>query len=176
LGLKRLALIALRRSRQRRLRAAGMRIGARTIIYGRVIGGSEPWLVEVGEDCEIASGVVFLTHDGGVRVWRDVSGAAHLNRYGPIRIGRNCLIGYRAILVGPLEIGDNCVVGAGSVVIQDVPPNSVVAGNPARVISSLADYGAKVERETLLDLGHTADELWAALWDRLDAPPGTADA
>jgi hypothetical protein len=58
-------------------------------------------------------------------------------------------------------------------VTSDVPSNSVVAGNPARVITTLSDYGAKVEEETLLELGHSAQELWDALWDRFDARRGT---
>lgn len=40
-----------------------------------------------------------------------------------------------------VTIGDNCVIGAGSIVTRDVPPNSIVAGNPAKVIRSEIEVG-----------------------------------
>lgn len=52
------------------------------------------------------------------------------------RVGENCFIGGRSLILPGVEIGDNCVVGAGSVVTKSVPPRSVVAGNPARVLQS----------------------------------------
>ena len=52
----------------------------------------------------------------------------------PIIIGNNVWIGGAAIILPGLQIGRNAVVGAGSVVTRDVPENTVVAGNPARVI------------------------------------------
>jgi acetyltransferase-like isoleucine patch superfamily enzyme len=58
------------------------------------------------------------------------------------RIGQNCFIGGESIILPGVTIGDNCVVGAGSVVTKDVPPRSVVAGNPAQVIRSDIDVGA----------------------------------
>lgn len=57
------------------------------------------------------------------------------------RIGRNCFIGGRSMILPGVEIGDNCVVGAGSIVTRSVPPNSIVAGNPARVIRSGIEVG-----------------------------------
>jgi serine acetyltransferase len=50
------------------------------------------------------------------------------------RIGANCFIGGRSIILPGVEIGDNCVVGAGSVVTKSVPPNTLVAGNPAKIL------------------------------------------
>lgn len=55
----------------------------------------------------------------------------------PITIGNNCWLGGSCIIRPGVTIGDNSVVGTGSVVIKDVPPNCVVAGNPARVIRQL---------------------------------------
>lgn len=49
-------------------------------------------------------------------------------------IGNNCFIGAKAIILGDIVIGDNAKIGAGAVVCHDVPPNSTVVGNPARVI------------------------------------------
>jgi acetyltransferase-like isoleucine patch superfamily enzyme len=58
------------------------------------------------------------------------------------RIGQNCFIGGESIILPGVTIGDNCVVGAGSVVTRDVPPRSIVAGNPAQIIRSDIEVGA----------------------------------
>lgn len=58
-------------------------------------------------------------------------------------VGDNCIISTGAKLLGPITVGKNSVVGANSVVITDVPENSVVAGIPARIIKSnikISDY------------------------------------
>lgn len=57
------------------------------------------------------------------------------------RIGRNCFIGGRSMILPGVTIGDNCVIGAGSIVTRDVPPNSIAAGNPAKVIRSNIEVG-----------------------------------
>ena len=53
------------------------------------------------------------------------------------RVGRGASIGGGATILPGVAIGDRAVVGAGSVVVKDVPPDVVVAGNPARVIKKL---------------------------------------
>lgn len=57
----------------------------------------------------------------------------------PVHIGRNCWIGAGAIIVPGITIGENSVIGAGSVVTKDIPPNSVAAGNPCRLIREIND-------------------------------------
>jgi acetyltransferase-like isoleucine patch superfamily enzyme len=52
----------------------------------------------------------------------------------PIRIGRNVWIGFDCVVLPGVTIGDGSIVGARSVVAEDVPPFTIVAGNPARVI------------------------------------------
>ena len=51
----------------------------------------------------------------------------------PVTIGNNCWIGGNAVILPGVTIGDNVTIAAGSVVIRDVPSNSLVAGNPAKV-------------------------------------------
>ena len=75
------------------------------------------------------------------------------------RIGQNCFIGGRSLILPGVTVGDSCIVGAGSVVTRDVPPNSIVAGNPARVIytdAHLLSYGRIDPRNPPRRLG-TAD-------------------
>lgn len=57
----------------------------------------------------------------------------------PIAIERNVWIAAGATIIGGVTIGENSVVAAGSVVTHDVPPNSLVGGNPARVIRAIAE-------------------------------------
>lgn len=61
----------------------------------------------------------------------------------PVMIGNNVWIGGSSTIIGGVTIGDNVVVAAGSVVIRDVPANTLVAGNPARVIRKLTKADRK---------------------------------
>jgi acetyltransferase-like isoleucine patch superfamily enzyme len=64
----------------------------------------------------------------------------------PIVIERNVWIAAGAIIMGGVTVGENSVVAAGSVVTKDVPPNTLAAGNPAKVIRSIAGEGAPLQR------------------------------
>ena len=55
----------------------------------------------------------------------------------PVKIGKNCWLGANVTVCPGVTIGDNCVIGAGAVVVKDVPANSLVVGNPGRVIKKL---------------------------------------
>lgn len=55
----------------------------------------------------------------------------------PINIGDNVWIGANVCVLPGVNIGDNCVIGAGSVVVNDIPPDSVAVGNPCKVIKIL---------------------------------------
>jgi acetyltransferase-like isoleucine patch superfamily enzyme len=57
----------------------------------------------------------------------------------PIRIGRNVWIGFEACILPGVTIGEGSIVGTRSVVAEDVPPFSLAAGNPARVIRAIQD-------------------------------------
>jgi acetyltransferase-like isoleucine patch superfamily enzyme len=63
----------------------------------------------------------------------------------PVRIGDGSWIGARAIILPGVTIGRRCLVAAGAVVSKDVPDDTLVAGNPARVVRELV-YPAGVTR------------------------------
>lgn len=55
----------------------------------------------------------------------------------PVTIGRSVWIGGNAVILPGVTVGDKAVIGAGSVVTKDVPPSTVVAGNPARPVRTI---------------------------------------
>ena len=57
----------------------------------------------------------------------------------PTLVKKGASIGSSATLLGGIKIGENAIVGAGSVVTRDVPPNTIVAGNPAKVLRMIDD-------------------------------------
>lgn len=85
--------------------------------------------VHIGEYTYVAFGARILTHD------------RTRGLYTHTHIGKNCFIGGESLILPGITVGDNCVIGAGSVVVKDVPPRSIVAGNPAKVIRSDIDVG-----------------------------------
>lgn len=113
--------------------------------------GSEPWLITLGDGVHITSGVRFLTHDGGTLILRGQEPT--LEWTAPIDVGNDVYIGTNALILPGISIGNRVVVGAGSVVTHDIPNNSVVAGNPARVISTVDAYLDKMKQKSLR-LGH----------------------
>jgi acetyltransferase-like isoleucine patch superfamily enzyme len=126
------------------LRKQGSQIGDGCYIIPTSF-GTEPYLVKLGNHVAIASGVTFITHDGGAWVFRGE--IPDMQVFGPIIIEDNCMIGQNAILFPNIRIGKNSIVGAGSVVITDVPPDTIVMGIPARPFGSIAKYREKcIER------------------------------
>lgn len=55
----------------------------------------------------------------------------------PITIGSNCWLASNVTIIGGVNIGEGCVIGAGSVVTKDIPPFSLAAGNPCKVIRKI---------------------------------------
>ena len=141
--------------------------GASGIALGRNVNvGEGSWfqtighgVIEVGEQCHFAgyaviSAAASIVLESKVIVARNVHILDHQHRYDiagvsvleqgntparPVRIGEGSWIGANVVILPGVNIGRHAVVGANSVVRADVPAGSVVAGLPARVISTLAD-------------------------------------
>jgi len=97
--------------------------------------------VRIGDDTMIAGDVaIFDNTNHPVSPSRRLAGA-HVTgaEIAPVVVGRNVWIGIHCVIMRGVTIGDNSVVAAGSVVTKSVPPNTVVAGNPAVPIRQLTD-------------------------------------
>ena len=134
----------------RKLRERGLTIGEGCEILNGYNFGSEPYLVEIGDNVRITRGVNITTHDGGVWVLRQMHPElAEMDRFGKVKIGDNCHIGMNALIMPGVTIGKNCIIGAGAVVTHDIPDSSVAVGVPAHVIETVEEYRAKNSEDFL---------------------------
>lgn len=129
------------------LRVFGARVAPTCNIF-RTVKVRHPWLLEVGEHTTLAEAVeVYNLGPISIGDQTVVSQYAHLcngtHDYKdpsfplvrpPMRIGSGVWIAADAFIGPGITIGDNAIVGARAVVMHDVPPDMIVAGNPARVI------------------------------------------
>lgn len=126
----------------------GLKLGENCRIMGRPPFSNEAYLIEIDDHVHIGHNVSLMTHDGATWIFRENESFDKL-KFGKIRIKKNCFIGTKAIILPDVTIGPNSIVGTGAVVTKDVPPNTVVAGNPARVICSVEAYRKKCENSRL---------------------------
>jgi len=119
----------------RYFRKKGMKIGA-DCLFNTMSFSTEPYLIEIGDHVAIASGTVFITHDAGIRCFRKDFPQDDI--FGKIIIGNNVFIGENSTILLNTDVGDNCIIGAGSVVRGKFPADSVIVGNPAKVITKMS--------------------------------------
>ena len=103
---------------------------------------TRPSLIEIGNNVCFTRGCTILTHGYDWFVLRNLYNEI-LASSGKVTIGDNVFIGTKSIILKGVTIGDNCIIGAGSLINTDIPPNSVAAGNPIRVISTIREYFEK---------------------------------
>ena len=115
------------------------------ISMGARLDKTNPKGIHIGNFTAITSGAAILTHD-------------FVNRsYSDVHIGQNCFIGYGAIVLPGVRIGDSVIVTGNSVVGRDVPSNSVVMGNPARVVENnivTGPWGIRLDKGNVTPIKH----------------------
>lgn len=119
---------------------------------------SEPERIVLENNISIATGVYFCTHDiihimlnndqkaieKLISYRNNTNGRKKFKPYlGDIVVHDNVFIGAYSTIMYNVSIGPNAIVAANSVVVRDVPPNSIVAGNPAKVIGRYDDLVGK---------------------------------
>ena len=124
-------------------RSLGVRVGDRAWFLATSVAtwGSEPFLITLGDDVTVASGVRFINHDGTVLLFRREH--PDIDLVGPITVGDRVFIGLGATIMPGVTIGGDCVIGAGAIVTRDVPAGSIAVGQPARVVSTIDAWWRK---------------------------------
>ena len=131
-------------------RRQGMSIGSNTYIYRNVeFGRSGKDPITIGSNC-VLTGCTVLGHDASTNRALGIKPGEH-SIIQPVVIEDDCFIGANAIVLMGVTIGKGSIVGAGAVVTTDVPPSSVVGGNPAKVICSVDEL---IHRRKALAVDH----------------------
>lgn len=103
--------------------------------------GSDYSLIEIGHDVTISKEVLILTHDFSLNrgfYLKNIDGKYMFSK--KVTIGDNCFIGARSTLLPGTTIGNNVIIGACSVVKGKIPDDSIVCGNPAKVVCSMTEW------------------------------------
>lgn len=104
---------------------------------------TDPEYTSIGNNVWIV-GAWISGHDGSVIMLNRAYGKK-LDAVGPVIIRDDVFIGRGATILPGVTIGPRAIIGAGAVISRDVPPNSVVAGNPAKVIRTLDEHVERME-------------------------------
>lgn len=118
-------------------RLRGTKIGKSVdISTGVFLEESFPELITIEDNVDIGPKAIIVTHDSSARCM-DPEFPIICKR---VTIKRNAYIGAGAIILPGVTVGEYSIVAAGAVVTKDVPPRTIVAGVPARVIGKVDDY------------------------------------
>ena len=90
--------------------------------------------IEIGDGCFIGHNVTFATLD------HDINPNNRTTMHpAPITLQKNVWIGSDSTILKGVTIGENSIIGAGSVVVKDIPPNCIAAGNPCKILKYIDD-------------------------------------
>ena len=103
-------------------------------------------------------GLTIMTHDFTTLVFKNYY-KDFLPSSGKVKIGNNVYFGRHCTVLKGVTIGNNCIIGYGSLVMKDIPDNSVVAGSPAKVICTLEQYYEKRKQKSLEEALELAREI-----------------
>lgn len=159
--MKKFYYIYIKRDRISYARKLGVTIGEKCQILAdpSVAFGSEPWLITIGNHVDITLGVEFLNHEGGIWCARGIDKKyEELDCFAPITVGDNVMIGVHSLIMPGVHIGNNVIIGGYSVVTKDIPDGTIVAGSPAKPISTVERFMGRLEQRELTPTKYMSQE------------------
>ena len=168
--------VARKKRRWDELRRMGMKIG-KGVNMPMSTGIDRPhcFLISIGDNCGFGEECIILAHDAMPNEYINAT------KVGKVTIHESCHFGSRTVILPGVEVGPRSVVGSNSVVASDIPPNSVAAGNPAKVICTMDEYLARhrkaMEKAPLFpynqyDHRYLTPERLQEMVERLEECPG----
>ncbi|WP_370751717.1 acyltransferase [Eubacterium sp.] len=133
----------IRRDNVAYARHLGVEIGENSQILTdpQIAFGTEPWLIKLGSHVDVTYGVQFLNHEGGIWCARGIeSKYKNMDCFAPITVGDNVMIGVHSLIMPGVHIGNNVIIAGHCVVTKDIPDGVVVAGVPAKQISTVEKF------------------------------------
>jgi galactoside O-acetyltransferase len=125
---------------------ARITVGRDTFVGGSILSAAEE--IVIGDDVLISWGCGIVDHNSHSLSWEHRKHDVRDWRYGrkdwthvsrrPVHIADKAWIGFNTAILKGVQVGEGAIIGAGSVVTKDVPPFTIAAGNPARVIRALS--------------------------------------
>ena len=132
------------------LRSHGVSIGDNVHIIDSLIDETYSFLISIGNNVTI-TGASVLCHDASTKK------PLGYTKIGKVTIGDNVFIGRGAVILPNTTIGGETIIGAGTVVSGSIPPNSVVIGNPCKILCSYEEYikkhQARMNNSTIVNKG-----------------------
>ena len=119
-------------------RRAGMLVGRGCSINSILPSGRDAFLIEIGNNVTISTGVKLYPHDASIG---NITNFKYTDLFGKIIISDNCFIGGGAIILPGVKLGKKTIVAAGSVVTKSVEKEGlVIGGNPAKVLCTVDEF------------------------------------
>lgn len=118
-------------------RLRGVRMGRDCFIDpGATLETAYPENITLGDDVRVTAGAIVMTHIKAPHRLRDLGHVPVVVE--PVRLGSHSFIGVNSVVMPGVTVGEGAVVASGAVVLADVPPYTMVAGNPAKVVKRFA--------------------------------------
>ena len=123
------------------LKRNGLKIGNNCDIQNDcILDPSHCWLITIGDNVTIAPRVTVLAHDASTKL------ELGYTKIGKVTIGNNVFIGANTTVLPNTKIGNNVIIGANSLICNNIPENSVVVGNPGKIIKTYEEYINKYKK------------------------------
>lgn len=135
MAMTRFPIGAKNRCRLERLR--GVKIGKHVFLGGgNILDRVRPDLIVIEDYVSLAGGVNILTHSNPTTPLREILGEKY-HVLAPVHIKRGAWIAINVVILPGVTIGENSIVATGSVVMNDVPPYTIVGGSPAKFLKEI---------------------------------------